>query len=131
MGTNSFYHVIRDCHHVGTNTVHRYIHKIADLLFGIREEFIHWPSDCTTLAKKFLDLGGFPSVAGCIDGSHIRVTPPKADEDSYVNRHHEHSLNSVMVAGPDMTIYYANCRSPGRWHDSHVSLKKYSLTPPP
>ena len=121
LGTNSFYHVIRDCHRVGTNTVHRCIHKIADLIFGLRSELIHWPDDCSRLPQKFLDLGGFPSVCGCLDGSHIPVTPPKADEDSYVNRHHQHSLNSVMVAGPDMTIYYANCRSPGRWHDSHVS----------
>ncbi len=123
LGTNSFYHVIRDCHHVSTNTVHRCIHKIADLIFGLRSEFIRWPNDCSRLAQKFLDLGGFPSVCGCIDGSHIPVTPPKADKDSYVNQHHQHSLNSVMVAGPDMMFYYANCRSPGRWHDSHVSNK--------
>jgi hypothetical protein len=121
LGTNTFYHVLRDCHGVGTNTVMRHVHKIADLIFEMRQEFIHWPENCSNLARQFQDLGGFPCVCGTVDGTHIPVIPPKADEESFINRHHSHSLNAVMVSGPNLMIYYANCRAPGRWHDSHVS----------
>jgi hypothetical protein len=56
---------------------------------------------------------GFPSVIGCIDGSHILVSPPQETEYQYVNRHHDHSLNIVAVCGPDHRFVYLNTNSPG------------------
>ena len=29
------------------------------------------------------ELGGFPNVVGCIDGTHIRIQAPAEDEKSY------------------------------------------------
>jgi hypothetical protein len=126
IGTNSFYHVERDVHGVGTNTVFRVVHKVTEVLYADREAFIHWPANSSSVARKFYEIAGMPSVCGAIDGSHIRVCPPKAVEESYVNRHHYHSLNVLMVCGPDLTVYYSNTRGPGRWHDSRVN---YSLGP--
>ena len=68
-----------------------------------------------------MDIGGFPSVCGALDGTHILLSnPPANDEDSYINRHHTHSINAMAVCGPNLEIFYATANSPGRWHDSHV-----------
>ena len=87
---------------------------------------IKYFQDCTNLAKDFYDLGGFPSTCGCIDGTHVKVSPPKDDEISFVNRHHNHSLNVLAVCGPDLYIYYAFADRPGRCHDAGV-LRESSL----
>ena len=63
-----------------------------------------------------------PSVCGLIDGSHILITAPSNDEMSFVNRHQMHSLNVLVVCGPDLRVYYVNSRSPGRWHDARVKI---------
>ena len=62
----------------------------------------------------------FLKVVGCIDGTHVKVSPPKEDEESTLNHHHEQSLNILAVAGPDFQIFYANANFPGRCHDSRV-----------
>jgi nuclease HARBI1 len=120
IGTSAFYHILRDCHGVSTETVHRAVHSVCDALFDLRENYIHWPENPQHLANKFYEVAGMPSVCGLIDGSHILITPPAADEDAFINRHQDHSLNVLAVCGPDLKIYYANSRAPGRWHDSRV-----------
>ena len=46
---------------------------------------------------QFFDIARMPSVCGCVDGTHVQVNPPSADEVSFVNRHHTHSLNVMAV----------------------------------
>lgn len=70
--------------------------------------------------KYCSQVARMPSVCGLIDGSHVLITPPTEDEESFINRHHTHSLNILVVCGPDLKIYYVNSRAPGRWHDSRV-----------
>jgi len=41
------------------------------------------------------------------------VSPPKRDEISFVNRHHDHSINVLAVAGPDLKFYYVSANMPG------------------
>ena len=124
VGTNSFYHVVRDCHGLSTNTVYRITHDVISALFELKNEFITFPANPHAAAGKFKDVAGIPFVAGAVDGTHVRVFPPKEHEAAFVNRHHEHSLNAVMVCGPDTFFYYANSSSPGRFHDSRVSVQK-------
>ncbi|XP_071118585.1 putative nuclease HARBI1 [Haliotis cracherodii] len=45
----------------------------------------------------FFALGGFPSVLGCIDGTHIRIQAPTRDEPAFVNRKGYHSINVQAV----------------------------------
>jgi len=35
---------------------------------------------------------GFPKVIGAIDGTHIKITAPKVNPESYVNRKGFHSI---------------------------------------
>ena len=87
---------------------------------SLKDEVICWPQDCSHLAEQFHKAGGFPSVAGCLDGTHIQVVPPKEFQIDYVNRHHSYSINMLGVAGPNLDFFYANANFGGRCHDSHV-----------
>ena len=122
LGTNAFYHTLRDCHGVSTDTVFRTVHRVCDALFELRNVYIKWPENTDKLVRDFYDIAQMPSVCGCLDGTHVAVLPPKEDEASCVNRHHFHSLNVMAVCGPDLNIFYANSRAGGRWHDSRVTL---------
>jgi len=73
------------------------------------------------LAKKFFEKAGFPSVCGVLDGTHVKVSPPLEDEQSYVNRHHSYSLNVLAVAGPDLSFFYINSNFPG--NEKYVKMK--------
>jgi hypothetical protein len=126
IGTNAFYHVMRDARGPSSHTVHRVVHRVSEAINTLKLGIVCWPQDCSRLAKDFFELSGFPLVAGCLDGTHITITPPTNDENSYVNRHHTHSLNVLAVSGPDLTIYYLNTNHPGRCHDAHV-LRQSSL----
>ena len=126
VGNNANYHLLRDVRGPSTNTVCTVIHRVAQAISTLEKEVIKWPDDVSKLPSQFFETAGFPSVAGCIDGCHIQVIPPKKDEPSYVNRHQTHSLNVLAVAGPDLAIYFADANAPGRCHDSRV-LKKSPL----
>ena len=59
-------------------------------------------------------------IAGCIDGVHVRMRVPVAQQEVYLNRHHETSMNVVAVAGSDLTFNFVSVHAPGRWHDVRV-----------
>jgi hypothetical protein len=126
VGNNSFYHAIRDVNGPSTHTVGRIIRRVANAIFGIKNDFIQWPANPETLAQGFYQIAGFPSVVGALDGSHVPVSPPKEDEASYLNRHHTHSINVLCVAGPKREILYLNVNHGGRTHDSRA-LQNSSL----
>lgn len=44
-------------------------------------------------ANNVIVFKGFPQVVGVVDGTHIRIQAPSANEDDYVNRKGFHSLN--------------------------------------
>jgi hypothetical protein len=120
LGTNGFYHLIRDARGPSSHTVFRTVHRVAEAISSLQDEVIRWPEDCTQISKKFFDIGGFPQVAGCVDGTHITVSPRKQDEEACLNRKSTHSLNVMVVCGPDLQFFYINANFPGRCHDSRV-----------
>lgn len=126
LGTNSFYHVMHSCHGIATSTVFNVVRRVVPAILSLRRHLIHWPDQPLRIAGKYREIAGFPSVAGCLDGTHIIVMAPSNDEEAYVNRHHSKSLNVAMVTGPDHTVYFCSSRCPGRWHDSRV-LRESSL----
>ena len=113
LGTNAYYHLIRDARRPSAQTVSRIVREVCEAIITLRGEVIRWPEDCSTLASKFFELGGFPSVCGVLDGTHVKVSPPLEDEQSFVNRHHSYSLNVLAVAGPDLSFFYINSNFPG------------------
>ena len=68
---------------------------------------------------NFLFLG-MPSVFGCIDGTHMRIKRPRDNESQFINRHGYHSLNVMLVCGPNLQFYFASVKWPGSVSDSRV-----------
>ena len=62
VGTNAFYHLLRDARGPSAHTVFRVVHRVADALISLKPEAIRWPEDCSKLPAKFYEIGGFPQV---------------------------------------------------------------------
>lgn len=72
------------------------------------------------IVQKFRNVARMPCVMGCIDGTHVDIVAPNKNEDQYVNRHQNHSINVMCVSGPTLRFYYASANRPGKSHDSRV-----------
>lgn len=115
------YHGIGDMHGVSQSTVCRAVHSVVlALLKRMLNKFVRWPDDCSGISQQFLEAGGFPMVCGAVDGSIINILAPSTHEEQFVDRHGKHSLNAMMVSGPDYTFYAVNSSFPGSVHDARV-----------
>ncbi len=49
-------------------------------------QFIDFPTDCQTILQNqatFMRIVGFPGVVGDIDGTHVQITAPTVDVETY------------------------------------------------
>jgi hypothetical protein len=61
LGSNSFYHVVRDCRGPSTTTVHQVVHQVGEELARLKKDFISWPAsraEILQMSEKFQDLAG-------------------------------------------------------------------------
>ncbi|XP_055842498.1 putative nuclease HARBI1 [Episyrphus balteatus] len=61
-----------------------------------------------------------PAVVGCIDCTLIKIDAPNNHEDRFIDRHGNHSINCMLVCGPDLRFYYCSAKWPGKVHDARV-----------
>jgi hypothetical protein len=99
IGCNGFYHDVAGSHVISRPAVGTIVHEVCNIMFEHRNEVIKWPENSMQLAADFYKIAKIPCVAGVIDGCHIPVSPPAADEASFLNRKQGHSINSLVVAG--------------------------------
>jgi len=121
MGNGGQYHGVSDMHGVEKSTVCRIVKRVATST--VRHMFpnvVKWPEDTSQLAAQFFRYGGFPLVAGCVDGTLVKIDAPLKHEEQFVDPNGNHSINCMMICGPNMEIYYVNARWPGASHDSRV-----------
>lgn len=122
LGNGAQYHGVGDMHGVSKSTVCRVVHKVASVI--IRRLFfqkVRWPTDnIDSIQLKFLEIAGFPRVARVVDGTLIPMDAPTINEAAYVDRKGSHSLNAMVVCGPDLQFFYASAKWPGSVHDSRV-----------
>lgn len=131
LGNGAQFHVTADCHGVSKATVHNCVHKVCGTITEkLFPEFVRWPpdqNDRVQIARKFAQESGMPEViAGVVDGTLIPVDAPHQNEEQYVDRHLQHSINGMFVCGPHLEFFYASMRWPGSVHDSRV-LRNSSL----
>lgn len=122
VGNGAQYHGISDMHGLSKATVCHFVNKVANVivnkLFGAH---VRWPNQNTEkIAEDFHRLAEFPRVAGVVDGSLIPMDAPHINEAAYVDRHGNHSINAMVVAGPQLQFFYASARWPGSVHDARV-----------
>lgn len=116
-------HVAGDLCNVSDATAWRAIHSIIEKLVKYRNSIIKFPrpEEFARVAAKFKEKRGFPSVLGCIDGSHFSILVPKSDiRETFRNRKGFFSLNAQAICGPDCYVYDLVCRWPGSAHDSTI-----------
>ncbi|XP_057667254.1 putative nuclease HARBI1 [Diorhabda carinulata] len=82
--------------------------------------FERWPENPVRIAQQFFNIAGFPSVCECVDGTLVNIDAPTENETAYVDRHVYHSLNCMMVCGPNFQVYVVNANWPGSVHDARV-----------
>jgi len=120
-GSGAQYHVVADAHGLSTATVGRnvlnFVNVVVDNLF---KKLVQWPTNYNEVAMQFFEKAGFPCVAGCIDGTLINIDSPTYHEEAYVDRYGNHSINAMLVCGPDLSFYYVNARFPGCVNDARV-----------
>lgn len=126
MGTGAQYHAVADMHGISKSSVCRAVNSIVQEMFP---DLVKWPENMDRVVERFYRLAGMPMVAGCLDGTLVpiyTIDAPTENEEQFVNRHGDHSINCLVVCGPDLQFYYAYANWPGAVHDSRV-LKNSGL----
>ena len=57
---------------------------------------------CQIISQGFFNIGGFPNIIGCVDGSLIPIIRPVENEHIYVSRKGFHAINQSF----DFVITY-------------------------
>lgn len=120
------FRLIGDAHGISRATVSRCLRRVTRVInrdiFHSAVDFPLEDGERLALPITFKNVGNsdLPSVCACIDGTHIPILAPSENESQFVNRHDVHSLNCMLVCGPNLKIFYASCRWPGSVHDSRV-----------
>jgi len=99
------------------------INDVTDALVKLAPSFISFPTDQPTLRankQAFHSIANFPNVIGAIDGTHIAIKAPSANEEAYVNRKGVHTINVQAVCDAEMKLTNIVAKWPGSSHDSFI-----------
>lgn len=107
LGSGDHYRTIADAHGPVGSTLSRTLHRFVDVINReLYAEYVDWPTTrelARGIAEKFEEKAGIPGIFGCIDGTHVELERvPKDIEHQFVNRHGTHSINAMVVCGPNL-----------------------------
>lgn len=120
LGNGSQYHGIAAMHGVSKASVCRVVYRVTRAIINrLLRRIVCWPNN-PAVAQDFFRKGGFPSVCGCVDGTLINIDAPTVHEEQYIDRHGKHSINAMVICGPDFKFYAVNANWPGSVHDARV-----------
>ncbi|KAI4469671.1 hypothetical protein MML48_1g04984 [Holotrichia oblita] len=121
--SGSIQRVIGDTGSMSQTTVHRIIQEVSENLARNLRQYVKFP-DCNGMNNNrnlFFEIGGFPGVSGCVDGTHIEIKNPGGENaEVFRNRKGWMSLNIQVIAGPRCEILDIVIRWPGSAHDSRI-----------
>lgn len=107
-GNGSQYHSIGDMHGIHKSTVCRIVNRVSRTIVRILfPKYVRWPNNCAHISGGFFNIAGFPRVAGAVDGTLIPMKTPRQIESDFVDRHGQHSINAMVVCGPNYEFFYA------------------------
>ena len=74
--------MIGDTVGVDKSTVSRIVRRVSLALANLLPQFCQWPTDEQKKEIKagFFKVAGFPSVVGCVDGTHVRIQVSSVDK---------------------------------------------------
>ncbi|KAL7370675.1 hypothetical protein ABVT39_007405 [Epinephelus coioides] len=128
IATGSMQNVVGDTIQAHKSTVCRAVRRVALALCGHLNNYVQLPSGARqdVVRQKYHNIGGFPDVVGCVDGTHVKIKAPSDHENAYVNRKGFHSLNAQLVCDPDLILTNCVIKWPGCKHDSFI-LRQSSI----
>lgn len=127
LGQGSQYHATGLSHGIHKTTVGRTIHRVVSAINRrLFQRKVCWPSNISGVVEQFYRKANFPSVIGVIDGSLIPIDAPTTNEEAFVDRKGSHSINCMVVCGPNLEFFYVSANWPGSVHDARV-LRRSSL----
>lgn len=113
-----------DLRGVSQASVSRFVKRVSIQLAEQLAQFVHFPDNEDAQRRTILQFFGqhnFPSVIGCVDGTHIPICSPGGDHaETFRNRKGFFSLNVQVVSGPNQQIMDIVVRHPGSAHDSLI-----------
>ncbi|XP_055616049.1 putative nuclease HARBI1 [Toxorhynchites rutilus septentrionalis] len=68
----------------------------------------------------FYQKTSIPGVIMCLDGTHVKIIPPKLNRNLFFNRKGFYSLNVLIVCDDQQRIRFVDPTFQGSNHDSHI-----------
>ena len=120
--TGAMQTLVGDSIGISQASVSRSVWGFVGAINKLSVEMIQWPTGniMEEQKAKFFDYGRFPSVIGLIDGCHIPIISPTINEQDYVNRKNQHSINVQLVSNANSVFTNAIVKWPGSTHDSFI-----------
>lgn len=101
LGNDAQYHVNAQTQGISKATVCRCIHRVCFLISRhLMPLYIRWPTVTQFDEERFFQIAGFPIVKGVVDGTLIHIDAPLSNEAAYVGHDNKHSINVIVVGGP-------------------------------
>ena len=122
LATETFQTVATSTHEISQTSVSRCVTAVSEALTLIAPACIKFPNKFRqrVIQEYFLEKYAFPLVFGCIDGSHVAIVAPSANEDVYVNRKGFHSINVQAICDHEFRFINAVVKWPGCTHDAFI-----------
>ncbi|RXN13240.1 nuclease HARBI1 [Labeo rohita] len=119
------YRVVSMAFDIPKSTVHDIVHRISRAVICILKRVITIPTpdDLEEVGAGFAQLAGSPAfctVAGAIDGCHIRIKAPASDAPCYFNRKLFHSVQLQAITDHKGKFIDIFVGYPGSVHDARV-----------
>ncbi|KAJ8910412.1 hypothetical protein NQ315_002864 [Exocentrus adspersus] len=99
--------------------------KVLDFLLSQKSSVIQWPDANTAreIEGRFRMMKGIRNVIGYIDGSHIEISKPKENQESYYNRKGYHSLLLQSIVNCNKKFIDVFCDTYSRGQKKVSNLK--------
>lgn len=122
------YRQISDRFNITESAAWKVIRKVVDYLITTSASIIKWPNEdeAAIIEAQFEAKQGIDKIIGAIDGTHILIHKPGADQHAYCTRKGTHSIILQGVVDSKKRFINVLAGEPGSLHDSRV-LRRSAL----
>lgn len=100
-----------DTHGISLASSSRVLHSVCKVICEKMPIVFPTQAELPAIKQKFYEIGGFPNVVGCIDGTLIPIQGMSGDDEpNYVSRKQFHAINVQGIADADLRYeIFSNC----------------------
>ena len=123
--TGTFQAVLGDGLGIHRSSVSLIITRVTNAICTLTNRYIKFPEtieDQQRVKQQFHELAGLPKVLGAVDGTLINIVAPCENENVYISRKGNHSINVLAICDAKMMFTYAVSKFPGSSNDAYIWL---------